>query len=122
MNNDSATEMQSLPSSEVARLDARFPARNVPVSGGFVSVRECGRGAAVVCLHGIGSGAASWLDTALLLEPHARLIAWDAPGYGESTPVEALVPTAADYARRLHALLDALEIDSCVLVGHSLGA
>jgi pimeloyl-ACP methyl ester carboxylesterase len=87
-----------------------------------VSVRECGQGPVVVCLHGIGSGAASWLDTAALLASQARLIAWDAPGYGDSTPLEATAPTAADYAARLSALLDALAIDSCVLVGHSLGA
>jgi pimeloyl-ACP methyl ester carboxylesterase len=122
MTNASTIDMQSLPQSEVARLDACFPARSVPVSGGVVSVRECGAGPVVVCLHGIGSGAASWLDTALLLAPHARLIAWDAPGYGESTPVTPEVPTAADYAQRLHALVDAMDIESCVLVGHSLGA
>jgi pimeloyl-ACP methyl ester carboxylesterase len=122
MSITSPVGMQSLPQSEVARLDARFPARSVPVSGGAVSVRECGAGPVVMCLHGIGSGAASWLDTALLLVPHARLIAWDAPGYGESTPLMPEAPTAADYAQRLHALLDAMEIDSCVLVGHSLGA
>jgi len=122
MTNTSTDGMKSLPQSEIARLDARFSTRNVPVNGGVVSVRESGAGPVVVCLHGIGSGAASWLDTALLLAPHARLIAWDAPGYGESTPLMPEAPTAADYAQRLHALLDAMAIDSCVLVGHSLGA
>jgi pimeloyl-ACP methyl ester carboxylesterase len=123
MNDAIATDALTLPASELARLDARFPARNVAVAGGaVVSVRECGQGPAIVCLHGIGSGAASWIDTAALLAPQARVIAWDAPGYGESTPLEAAAPTAADYAARLSALLDALGIESCVLVGHSLGA
>jgi pimeloyl-ACP methyl ester carboxylesterase len=76
----------------------------------------------LVCLHGIGSGAASWLETALLLAGQARVIAWDAPGYGASTPVVPAVPDASDYALRLQGLIDALDIDSCVLVGHSLGA
>ncbi|SEK01877.1 MULTISPECIES: alpha/beta fold hydrolase [unclassified Variovorax] len=117
------TQAPTLSASELARLDARFPARNVAVGGGaVVSVRECGQGPVVVCLHGIGSGAASWLDTAALLASQARLIAWDAPGYGESTPLDSAAPSAADYAKRLGALLDALGIDSCVLVGHSLGA
>ncbi|SFP71532.1 Pimeloyl-ACP methyl ester carboxylesterase [Variovorax sp. OK605] len=117
------TQAPALPASELARLDARFPARNVAVGGGaVVSVRECGQGPVVVCLHGIGSGAASWLDTAALLASQARLIAWDAPGYGESTPLDSAAPSATDYAKRLGALLDALGIDSCVLVGHSLGA
>lgn len=111
------------PAAELARLDARFAAREVAVAGdAVVSVRERGQGPAIVCLHGIGSGAASWLEVAELLAPEARLIAWDAPGYGASTPLEADAPTAADYAARLSALLDALRIESCVLLGHSLGA
>ena len=123
MNDAMATDALTLPASELARLEARFPARSVPVGGdAVVSVRECGAGPVIVCLHGIGSGAASWLGTALLLEPQARVIAWDAPGYGESTPLAVAAPAAADYAQRLHAMLDALEVQSCVLVGHSLGA
>ncbi|WP_431276113.1 alpha/beta fold hydrolase [Variovorax ureilyticus] len=122
MSDAAVTDSLALPQTELARLDARFPARSVPVRGGVVSVRECGAGPALVCLHGIGSGAASWLDTALLLESDARLIAWDAPGYGASTPLTADAPKAADYAERLLGLLDAMEIESCVLVGHSLGA
>lgn len=118
-----STDALNLPASELARLDASFPARDVAVGGGaVVAVRECGRGPAIVCLHGIGSGAASWIDTAALLAPQARVIAWDAPGYGSSTPLEAAAPAAADYAARLGQLLDALGIESCVLVGHSLGA
>ncbi|VTU27297.1 4,5:9,10-diseco-3-hydroxy-5,9, 17-trioxoandrosta-1(10),2-diene-4-oate hydrolase [Variovorax sp. PBL-H6] len=122
MSDAALIDAQPLPASELARLQARFPARSVSVCGAELSVRECGTGPAIVCLHGIGSGSASWLDTALLLEGEARLVAWDAPGYGESTPLPAQVPTAQHYAQRLHGLLDALEISSCVLVGHSLGA
>ncbi|MDH6166250.1 pimeloyl-ACP methyl ester carboxylesterase [Variovorax boronicumulans] len=123
MSDTMATDALALPASELALLDDRFPARSVPVGGdAVVSVRERGTGPAIVCLHGIGSGAASWLDVAMLLAPQARVIAWDAPGYGASTPLAPAAPSAADYAERLHALLDALDIQSCVLVGHSLGA
>lgn len=125
MNAMSDLPLSELPAEELKRLDALFPARAVAVGGGaWVSVRECGEpfGLPLVCLHGIGSGAASWLETAQILAPRARLIAWDAPGYGESTPLPQAVPTGADYAQRLHALLDALKIERCVLVGHSLGA
>ena len=121
--NHAANPDALLSAPELARLDASFPARDVAVGGGaVVSVRECGKGPAIVCLHGIGSGAASWIDTSALLAAQARVIAWDAPGYGSSTPLEAAAPAAADYAARLGRLLDALGIDSCVLVGHSLGA
>ncbi|MDQ0023065.1 pimeloyl-ACP methyl ester carboxylesterase [Variovorax paradoxus] len=123
MNDAIATDAPSLPASELALLETRFPARSVPVgNGAVVSVRERGAGPAVVCLHGIGSGAASWLNVALLLSHRARVIAWDAPGYGASTPLVPAAPSALDYAQRLHAMLDALEVTSCVLVGHSLGA
>jgi len=125
-------------SARMTLLDAVFPARTVVVGGdAVVAVRECGprplAGAGVptareranlplVCLHGIGSGAASWLDMAQCLAPHTRVIAWDAPGYGASSALPALAPRAADYALRWGQLLDALEINRCVLVGHSLGA
>ncbi|HEY1231068.1 MAG TPA: alpha/beta hydrolase [Ramlibacter sp.] len=117
----------ALPDSELARLESRFAARSVALPGGeVVSVRECGAGntgPVFVCLHGIGSGAASWLEAALLLEGQgARVIAWDAPGYGESTPVLPAQPAAADYALRLQGLVDALDLERFVLVGHSLGA
>src|SRR5690606_23223489 len=114
-----------LPADALERLSLRFPARAVAVGGGAqVSVRECGEGAGLplVCLHGIGSGSASWLEAAQILAPRTRLIAWDAPGYGDSTPLPMDAPRGADYAQRLHELLDALGIARCVLVGHSLGA
>jgi pimeloyl-ACP methyl ester carboxylesterase len=118
-----ATSLPSLPDAEIQRLEARFPARTVAVAGGAqVSVRECGQGPALVCLHGIGSGAASWLEVGQQLAGRARVIAWDAPGYGASTSVVPSAPWAVAYADRLRTLLDALHIDRCVLVGHSLGA
>lgn len=117
--------LAELPAEALERLSLRFPARAIAVGEGVqVSVRECGEpfGLPLVCLHGIGSGSASWLETAQILAPRARLIAWDAPGYGESTPLPMEAPHGADYAQRLHELLDALGIERCVLVGHSLGA
>ncbi|ROL74843.1 alpha/beta fold hydrolase [Pseudomonas vranovensis] len=105
-----------------AQLQQRFAQRLVPLADGVQAIREAGHGPAIVLLHGIGSGAACWLQVALQLSQHARVIAWDAPGYGDSSPLANPAPQAADYARRLQQLLDALHIDDCLLVGHSLGA
>lgn len=91
------------------------------LSSGWQSWQEQGDGPAIVLLHGISSCAASWSDLAEQL-PGFRLLAWDAPGYGESSPVVAQQPNAGDYADRLEAWLSDLGIDRCVLVGHSLGA
>ncbi|OXI30329.1 alpha/beta hydrolase [Burkholderia sp. AU16741] len=85
-------------------------------------VQRAGRALPVVLLHGIGSGAASWVSQLDTLGASRRVLAWDAPGYGVSTPVHGGSPAAADYAASLNAWLEALGIERCVLVGHSLGA
>jgi pimeloyl-ACP methyl ester carboxylesterase len=94
------------------------------------------RGVTHVLLHGIGSGSASWLHQlqfantqCLSQEGHPNLgevLAWDAPGYALSTPLNNLAPTPQDYAQQFWAWLDALEsqnvrINELTLVGHSLG-
>ena len=90
-----------------------------------VAWREAGDASsdfAVVLLHGISSGAASWLDVALQLGDKARVLAWDAPGYGVSTPLAQSAPADADYAQVLAQSLLVLGVRRCLLVGHSLGA
>jgi pimeloyl-ACP methyl ester carboxylesterase len=110
-----------------ARL-ARFPAQQIVTAAQqVVGYRETGSPASndalpLVLLHGIGSGAASWVQQLEVLGTMRRMLAWDAPGYGASTPVAAASPVAQDYADVLHGWLDALGIERCVLVGHSLGA
>ncbi|WP_370446384.1 alpha/beta fold hydrolase [Glaciimonas sp. PCH181] len=110
----------------LALLDAQFPESSIDIDGSIVSYRSCGSavesGRCVVLLHGIGSSAASWLQCALALPKDVRVIAWNAPGYGNSTPLPMTHPAAADYALRLQQLLQALEVSDCLLVGHSLGA
>jgi len=105
-----------------ALLQQRFGQRVLALKDSAQAIRDTGDGPAIVLLHGIGSGAGSWLEVALQLSQQARVVAWDAPGYGESTPLPAAAPRAEDYAARLSQTLDKLEIHHCVLVGHSLGA
>lgn len=81
-----------------------------------------GAGPPLVLLHGIGSNARSWAEQLAGLGDLRRVVAWDAPGYGDSTPVAPPRPTAADYAERLARFLDGLGLDRIVLLGHSLGA
>jgi pimeloyl-ACP methyl ester carboxylesterase len=73
-----------------------------------------------VLLHGIGSSSAGWLAQLESLAGY-RLIAWDAPGYGESEFLAEEKPRAADYARALHEFLDRLLLKDVVLVANSLG-
>ncbi|WP_341317336.1 alpha/beta hydrolase [Paraburkholderia sp. IMGN_8] len=109
-----------------ARL-TRFPAQQIWLaSQRAVSYREVDSADSdalpLVLLHGIGSGAASWVQQFEVLGATRRVLAWDAPGYGASTPVAAESPAASDYATVLKEWLDALGIERCVLLGHSLGA
>lgn len=101
----------------------RCPAVPVETAAGVVTVRRSGRGDTnIVLLHGIGSGAASWAWQLEDLAAAFRVTAWNAPGYGGSAPPASDWPGADDYAAVLDALLGALDIERCLLVGHSLGA
>jgi len=103
-------------------LVARHPLARRRTGRGFVAFREAGKGSALCLVHGIGSQSGSWVRQLEALAPRFRVIAWDAPGYGESGRLEAQSPSAGDYADSFAALLDALEVDRAVLVGSSLGA
>lgn len=101
---------------------AAFPQRVAETPLGRVSYRRAGSGAPLVLLHGIGSGSGSWLRQLQGLSGHHAVLAWNAPGYGDSTHLPQEAPAAADYAARVWAWLDALGIGQVHLVGHSLGA
>lgn len=106
-------------------MERDFAAHRVDVGGSaVVSVRFAGPTSApvVVLLHGIGSGAGSWWPVVQRLGTRARVVAWDAPGYGDSTALPEARPDATAYADRLAHALDALHIQQAVVVGHSLGA
>ncbi|MDR0213405.1 MAG: alpha/beta hydrolase [Comamonas sp.] len=111
---------------KVQQLESAFPERLVQLpDGSQVAWREAGdtdAEFAVVLLHGISSGSASWLDVARPLSDKVRVLAWDAPGYGISTPLAQPAPLDADYARSLARSLSVLGVRRCILVGHSLGA
>ena len=64
--------------------------------------------------------SAGWLLQLETLKGY-RLIAWDAPGYGESEFLPLAEPRPADYAQALHEFLDRLLLKDVVLVANSLG-
>ncbi|MDM1781261.1 alpha/beta hydrolase [Acinetobacter indicus] len=100
----------------------QFELKTIQFDGVTQSYREAGQGKALVLLHGISSGSASWVKQLQDLAQHFHLIAWDAPGYGESDVLAIDQPNATDYAKRLKGMLDALNMKDVILVGHSLGA
>lgn len=106
---------------------AAFALQRTATRDGTIAWRSAGDGSRVshVLLHGIGSSSSNWVRQlqAATRTPGARVLAWEAPGYGDSTPLSPEAPSAADYANRLWAWLDELDVHHpVVLVGHSLGA
>lgn len=83
---------------------------------------EGGDGATpAVAVHGITSHSRSWIAVARELDGHATLVAVDLRGRGASGALPS--PYGLDaHARDTLAVLDRLEVERAVLVGHSLGA
>ena len=101
-----------------------FPLQSIATPLGEVAYRSAGsEGQPLwVLLHGIGSASGSWLaQLQAAQQSGVRILAWDAPGYGHSTPVKPAHPKASDYAAHVWAWLDALGCQEVHLVGHSLG-
>ncbi|MDE0171859.1 MAG: alpha/beta fold hydrolase [Defluviicoccus sp.] len=99
------------------------PSRTVTVGGRRIAYREAGDASspALVLLHGLGGNAAMWRRQYGALSDRFRVLGWDMPGYGGSDPL-AGTPAAADFARALAGLLDALGIDRVCPVGQSVAA
>lgn len=96
-------------------------ARQLQIGTSTITYLEAGQGVPLVLLHGIGSAACSFQDQLAALSARYRVIAWDAPGYGGSSCLVDPAPKAADYAQAVAGFLDALRIERCHLLGHSLG-
>lgn len=90
--------------------------------GGVVSWLRSGRGPSLVLLHGIGSSGQSWHGQLTGLSDRFDVLAWNAPGYGDSSALAPRAPRPEDYANALEYLLVSLGIEHCHLVGHSLGS
>ncbi|MFM0632349.1 alpha/beta fold hydrolase [Paraburkholderia xenovorans] len=77
---------------------------------------------AIVLLHGIGSSSAGYRAQLAGLQDSFRVVAWDAPGYGQSAPLRVATPGVEDYADALMGLMSALDIGTATIVGSSWGS
>ena len=82
---------------------------------------EGGDGPTIVLLHGFAANKEVWLPVAKLLTPHFHLIIPDLPGWGESSRNAGASYNVDAQAARLQTFVQALQLQSFVLVGHSLG-
>ena len=79
-----------------------------------------GTGKALVFLHGFCESKEIWSDFTKQLLPEYRVVLLDLPGYGENNaPREKYsIDNNADFVREV---LQYLNIDKCILIGHSMG-
>ena len=96
----------------------------IKANGLEMAVYEQGSGAPVILLHGFPELAFSWRhQLPALADAGFRAIAPDQRGYGRTTAP----PNVADYRISkliddVHGLLDALELETAVFIGHDWGA
>lgn len=97
---------------------------DVPVGDITLSVRSGGSGPTVVLVHGFPDLAFSWrYQVPPLLDAGYHVVAPDLRGFGGSSrPSEVTAYDATSVRHDLVGLLDAMEIDAAVFIGHDWGA
>lgn len=106
-----------------AEAPRKAPGRFVEIDGTRVHYIARGRGRPVVLVHGNGTMAEDFVICGLVdrLAKHYRVIAIDRPGFGHSPRPRHRVWSAAAQAQLLHRVLERLNVERPVIVGHSWG-
>lgn len=94
--------------------------KHITHRGRNISFDSEGKGPAVVLLHGFCEDSRIWEDFKLdLTEEGYRVIVVDLPGFGQSEVIENI--TIEGMAEAVAAVLDHLNLDKVILIGHSMG-
>lgn len=79
-----------------------------------------GQGKTIVLLHGFLESLDIWDDFSAFLSSDFQVISIDLPGHGKSASNEKILSMDV-MADSVKAVLDYLDISSCVIIGHSMG-
>src|SRR5829696_2242295 len=106
-----------------AEQTGRPPGRFVVVDGVRVHYVARGKGRPVVLIHGNGTMAEDFVICGLVdrLAERYRVIAIDRPGFGHTDRPRHRVWTASAQAHLVHRVLERLNVERPVIVGHSWG-
>ncbi|KAA3436133.1 alpha/beta fold hydrolase [Rufibacter hautae] len=80
---------------------------------------EIGSGPAIVFLHGFCESKELWTDFTKPLQHQFRIITVDLPGHGESPATQDF--SMENQAQQVQETLQTLQVEKCLLVGHSMG-
>ena len=85
---------------------------------GKLAYRDDGKGSALLFLHGMNGNSKSWSFAFQALSNRFRVVAWDAPSCGKS---DSFGDTIEDYVAAAKALVQTLDLQDVVIIGHSMG-
>jgi pimeloyl-ACP methyl ester carboxylesterase/quercetin dioxygenase-like cupin family protein len=105
-----------------ATREAAVSKHTIVVGSAEIHVDVRGAGPAVVLLHGLGLRGALWKRMLDGFSEAHRLVVLDLRGAGATRETAREELSLARWADDLGAVLDALEVERPVIVGHSLGA
>lgn len=92
----------------------------IDIGDAEIHVDIAGEGPDLLLVAGLGGRGVFWIQQMEAFSKHFRTITFDHRGCGNSTP-DKVVYGAEHMAKDVLALLDAMEIEQCALVGHSTG-
>ena len=101
-------------------LKPKLPAQKIRWHNDEIVFHRCGEGEAVVLIHGIAGSFDTWNGVLPLLGERVQALAPDLIGHGRSTKPRGDYSLGA-FATGVRDLMEALEIPSATIVGHSLG-
>lgn len=86
-----------------------------------INFTDQGTGTPVILIHGYCESNVLWSDLSHHLSPSFRILCPDLPGFGKSDLPEKPEFNLEDIAGIIKEWIDDLDIEKCVMIGHSLG-
>lgn len=94
--------------------------QTIDFQNSVIRFKDRGKGTPLVLLHGYLEALEVWDDFAEKLLPKLRIVSIDLPGHGQSG-IFGEIHSMDFMAKAVNAVLEKLEIEKVVLVGHSMG-
>ncbi|GAB2044120.1 alpha/beta hydrolase [Agathobaculum sp. TL06] len=76
----------------------------------------------LLLIHGFTDSSRIWRETMLSLQDRYHMFAVDLRGFGQTDKPDQFIYTPVQHSEDLTAFLDAVNVDSCFVMGHSMGS
>jgi len=98
------------------------PARRIGLGGSYASIVDEGAGPPVLAIHGLPGSTRDFRWLAPCLSQFCRFIRLDLPGFGGTPRPETFGYDLETRVQFVHAVIERLQLDPVLLLGHSIGA